>query len=84
MTNHIIYTSIYNVLQKKQSYVRRISQLNLVRRFKKRSNFSLYDRKFDLIYYHRNLTEPEPGTFPNVSFPMLYHVYHDNSISHFY
>ena len=59
------YPSTYNVLWKKQSYVRRTDNLNLVRRFKKWSDLSLYYHKFDLIYCRRN--SREPGAFPNVS-----------------
>ena len=44
-----------------------ISQLNLMKRFKKRSDLSLYDNKFDLIYCH-GITR-EPGAIPRkVSF----------------
>ena len=56
-----------------------MSELNLVRRFKKQSDLSLYDHKFDLIYCHWN--SREPGAIPNVSFPMFYY---DNSIAHYY
>ena len=49
------YTSIYNVLRKKTIICEEnISQLNLVRRFKKQSDLSLYDHKFELIYCHWN------------------------------
>ena len=74
MTNHIIHPLI-TCYGKKQSYVRRI----LVRRFFKKSDISLYDHKFDLIYYQWN--SREPGAFPNVSVSMCYH---DNSISHYF
>ena len=45
------YPSTYTVLQKKPVICEEnIYQLNLVRRFKKQSELSLYDHKFDLIY----------------------------------
>ena len=62
------------MLRKNSHNEENISQLNLVRRFLKKSDISLYDHKFDLIYYHWN--SKEPGAFPNVSFM----CYHDNSI----
>ena len=56
---------------KKQSHVRRtdIYQFNLVRRFKKQSDLSLYEYKFDLIYCQWNTREPR--VVPNVSFLIL-------------
>ena len=64
------YPSAYNVLRKKQSYVRRIYiMLNLVRRFKKQSDLSLYEYKFDLSYCQWNTREP--SVVLNVSFLMF-------------
>ena len=45
------YPSTYNVLRKKTLICQEnIYQLNLVRKFKKRSDLSLYDHKFDVIH----------------------------------
>ena len=44
-------------------------QLNLVRRFKKQSDLSLYEYKFDLSYCQWNTREP--CVVPNVSFLMF-------------
>ena len=64
------YPSTYNVLQKKQSLCEEnIYQLNLVRRFKKQSDLSLYEYKFDLIYCQWNTREPR--VVPNASFLMF-------------
>ena len=46
-----------------------IYQLNLVRRFKKQSNLSLYDHKFDLIVCQWNTREPH--IVRNASFLMF-------------
>ena len=62
--------STYNVLRKKQSLCEEnIYQLNLVRRFKKQSDLSLYEYKFDLIYCQWNMREPR--VVPNASFLMF-------------
>ena len=60
------YPSTFNVFRKKQSYK---YQLNLMRRFKKRSDLSLYDHKFDLIYCQWNTRKH--GAVCNVSFLMV-------------
>ena len=46
-----------------------IYQLNLVRRFKKQSDLSLYEYKFDLSYFQWNTREPR--VVRNVSFLMF-------------
>ena len=56
-----------------------IFQLTFARRFKNRSDLSLYGHKFDLIYYQWNTTEHD--AVPNVSF--LIFLY-NNSISHYF
>ena len=63
------YPSTYNVLRKKVICEENIYQLNMVRRFKKQSDLSLYEYKFDLIYCQWNTREPR--VFPNVSFLMF-------------
>ena len=64
------YPSTYNVLRKKTVICEEnIYQLNLVRRFKKQSDLSLYEYKFDLIYCQWN--KREPRVVPNVSFLMF-------------
>ena len=71
--------------KKKQSaYVRRnrvprIYRPHLGDRFRKRSDVSLYDHKFDLVYCQWNTRKP--GVFQNISFLMLYY---DNYISHYF
>ena len=45
------YPNTYNVLRKTVICEENIYQLNLVKRFKKRYDLSLYDHKFELIYY---------------------------------
>ena len=54
------YSSTYNVLQKKTVICEEnIYRLNLVRRFKKQSDLSLYDHKFYLICCQWNTREPD-------------------------
>ena len=68
------YPSTYNVLRKKQSYVRRIYRLSV--KFGEKIYLTLYEYKFDLSYCQWNTREPR--VVANVSF--LY----DNSISHYF
>ena len=64
------YPSAYNVLRKKPVICEEnIYQLNLMRRFKKQSDLSLYEYKFDLSYCQWNTREP--CVVPNVSFRMF-------------
>ena len=70
--DHSNYPSTYNVFTEKQSYTvceENIFQLNLVSRFKKQSDLSLYEHKFDLIYCQWNTREP--CAVRNVSFLMF-------------
>ena len=65
-----LYPSTNNMLQKKQSYVRRIDFRYTWREdLKKRSDLSLKDHKFDLIYCRWNTTEPDAVC--NISFLMF-------------
>ena len=50
-----------------------------MRRFKKQSDLSLYDYKFDLIYCQWNASEPR--VVRNVRFQCFLY---DNSISHYF
>ena len=53
------YPCTCNVLRKKVICEENIYQVNLVKRFKKWSDLSLYDHKSDLIYCQWNTTEPD-------------------------
>ena len=61
-------STCYCVTEKTVICEENIYQLNLVRRFKKQSNLSLYV-KFDLIYCQWNTREPR--VVPNVSLLMF-------------
>ena len=59
-----------------------IYQLNLVRRFKKRSDLPFYDHKFDLIYCQWNTREP--GAVHNESFLIFFMIIQSPTISSSY
>ena len=68
MTNHIIHPLKTHYRKKTVICCEENIKLNLVSRFKKRSDLSLNDHKFDLIYCQLNTRET--GAVRNISFLM--------------